>query len=163
MILLNGWVWPKYGISLGRVFVCKQMYFLYYPEYLLFSICQYLPSPLPLFVPDIICSWSLGYLVFQICCVNLKKGFGLFLNIQECHSILFSSLLCMYNRSVLSRIHTMFDSTLLDLLFLISMSINLILLVGLLIRPSLRTHLNLFLSCLIILNLLKIFLDFASR
>ena len=61
------------------------------------------------------------------------------------------------------KIHTMFDNTLLDILFLISMTINLTILVGLLIRPSLRTHLNIFLSCLVILNIIKIFLDFISR
>ena len=54
-------------------------------------------------------------------------------------------------------------SNLLCLLFLIGMFINILLLVGIFIRPSLRTSLNIFLSSLLILNIIKLGFEIVSR
>ena len=57
----------------------------------------------------------------------------------------------------------MFDTDLMDLPYIISAFINLSFLLGILIRPSLRTTLNILLSSILLLNLIKITLDYLAR
>ena len=56
-----------------------------------------------------------------------------------------------------------FGSSLVILLFIVAMFINSILLVAFVIRPSLRTSLNIFLSSLIVLNIIKLSLEIVAR
>ena len=50
-----------------------------------------------------------------------------------------------------------------DLPWIILVFINLSLLIGIIIRPSLRTPLNILLSSLLIINIIKISLDYCAR
>ena len=55
------------------------------------------------------------------------------------------------------------SSDLMDVPCIISAFTNLSLLVGILIRPSMRTPLNILLTSLLVINLIKISLDYYAR